>query len=262
MSRSAKPLLSLITIILSCSAAVGTAASGPWISYRLDADSPWAVQIDTAKGLIMCRHADHENDAFEIDYDGSSPDGQFPGVRPVVNGVSMSGLFFYNQAPFLSPPFYGDASAATIETEGDVLYITLEGDDYRDLNLAAGDDPLTMQVAVTYQDDGIHIDLWGLYYILPSAADTQIAMVSDGQTIEEHITPEHEAGYVYYPDVTRVDVQDSVFGNFYFTTYCQWLQIQVHDVWELFEFDFDHAFKDYGQHDVLTKLVIPYAEQQ
>lgn len=259
MSRAVSLLVSALAICLLSAVAV-QAAPGPWVSYRLDPESPWTVEVDTVKGLIMCRHAEHENDGFEVDYDGSAPDGRFPGVRPIVNGVSMSGLFFYNQAPFLSPPFYGDASACSVETDGDTLHVGLEGDDFRDLNLAAGDEPLRMQVAVTYREDGIHIDLYGLYYILPSSADTQFTMISDGEAIEKHITPDSEVGYTYYPEVTRVDVSDSVFGDFYFKTYCQWFQVQVHDVWELFEFDFDHAFKDYGQREVLTRLVLPYPD--
>lgn len=261
MSRSLKLLFYLIVIIAGASASAW-AEGGPWVSYRLDPDSPWSVEIDAAKGLITCWHAEHADDLFEVDYDDTAADGQFPGIRPVVNGVSMSGLFFYAQAGFLSPSFYGNASAASVETDGDVLHVLLEGDDYRDLNPAAGDDPLSMSVAITYKDDGIHMDLWGLYYILPSAADTTYTMVTEGQPLDGHVTPDSEIGYTYYPNVTRVDVQDSLFGNFYFTTFCRWLQIQVHDVWELFEFDFDHSFKDYGQHDVLTKLVIPYAQTE
>jgi hypothetical protein len=244
-----------------------------WVAYRLHPDSTWVIDVNVAAGTVRCQHADHPDDAFEVDYDGNAHDGSYPGIFPVINGVSLSGQFFYGQGPFISPPFTQDASSLTVETDYfqpefsspvDILRIRLEGPDYRELNQAAGDAPLFTEAAIYYESDGLHIDLYGLYYLMPSIADTRVVMTSAGKTIEHHVTPATERTLEYYPDVTHVAVSDSVFGDFYFDTYCQWLQIDIKEqgsppgaAFELFEFDFDHTFKDRGQREVLTQIVFP-----
>jgi hypothetical protein len=248
-------------VTVFCLAAAAQAAVSPWISYRVDAESPWVVDVNVASGTVLCTHAEHAADAFEIDYDDAADDGCWGGIMPILDGKPMSGLFMGNEAPLLCPAFVLYPDSVSIETDGDVLHIRHEGSSFRSLlNPAGGDEPVFMETAVRYGDDGVHIDLYGLYYILPTVEDTAITMISDGQTIQKQLTADSPAAIEYYPDVTRVEVSDALFGDFYFDTFCMWLQIQVHanDNTGLFEFDFDHTFKDRGQRAVLTKMVIPY----
>ena len=236
------------------------------------------MEVSVSTGTILCRHTDHPQDLFEIDYDDTASDGRYPGIYPTVNGVTMSGLFFYGDSGLVTPPFTSNATAARVESDlfeiafsspQDVLRVRLEGESYRQLNQAAGQEPLFTEAAIYYQSNELHISINGLYYILPTLTDTQITMVTNDETLQKQITPETPAAIEYYPAVTRVDVEDAVFGSFYFKTYCDRLQIQVQDPskfpgggFDVFEFDFDHSYKDRGQRSVLTELVIPLQTAQ
>ena len=274
-----KKLVHLFVALMSFGTVTAQAAQGTAVAYRVDSASKWSIQVNVATGTIVCQHADHPSDLFEVDYDDTATDGRYPGIYPTVGGVAMAGRFFYGDSALVTTPFTCTASSAKVESQvsqpefgspTDILRVRLEGTSYRDLNQAAGDEPLFTEAAIYYSGGNLKIDLYGLYYLLPSLADTRISMTNaSGEVVDKQITTETAAAIEYYPEVTHVEVTDSLFGAFKFDTYCERLQIQVQNpksypgaAFDVFEFDFDHAFKDRGQRAVLTKLTIPLVTAQ
>ena len=64
----------------------------------------------------------------------------------------------------------------------------------------------------------------------------------------------------YFDKVTRVEIDDILFGRLELDTFVERLQIQVNRQAGvpigLLELDFDHSFKDRGQRRVMTRLSI------
>lgn len=245
----------------------------PAISFQKDPASDWEFDIDMEGYAISFHHPDYPSYTFEIDCDGTSDDKHYMGITPVINDVRMESGFFWNTAPFLYPVLdptqhtiekisIRSENAQDVENKGDFLKVRFEGGSYRLLRPVGGNEPLFMEAAFYFGEKGLYIFVNGLYYILPTMNDTTVSFISRGQEIIREVTPESEATLAYFDDVTEIKLDDGAFGKINIMTYINRLQYQVHQNSGTtgFELDLDHSFKDRGQKEIMSKILIEYAE--
>jgi len=159
--------------------------------------------------------------------------------------------------------------------------VRFEGGSYQILDPAGPDEPLFMEAIFRRQDQQLVVNLYGLYYLLPSQAGTRLEIAAGGEIRTRSVEPGGEAGtsrvldgsivirevrdeesrhLEYFDRVTLVKIDDSRFGRMELETYVERLQVQVNRqpgiTMELFELDFDHTFKDRGQRRVMSRLSI------
>jgi hypothetical protein len=265
---------------------VGVLAAPPEV--EIDAfqgtDSSWALEHDTEAHRILARLDDGAEVALEIDYDGPVDDAHLVGITLILAGLRLEGAFWGSTAPLIYPQL--DPEEHQIErlhahAEAGTLRVRFEGGTYRILDQAGPDEPLFMEAIFRRQGERLVVNLYGLYYLLPSQAGTRLDITAGGEIRTRSVEPSGEEGtslvfggspailtvsddesrhLEYFDRVTRVEIDDSRFGRMELETYVERLQLQVNRqpgvAIELFELDFDHTFKDRGQRRVMSRLSI------
>jgi len=271
---------------LLCMWWVGALAAPPEVevdSFQ-GTDSTWTLEHDTEAHQILARLDDGAEIALEIDYDGPVGDAHLVGITPILAGQRLEGAFWGSTAPLIYPqldPEEHRIESLDVHAEGGVLRVRFEGGTYRILDRAGPDEPLFMEAFFRRQGCQLVVNLYGLYYLLPSQAGTRLALTAAGERSARTVKPgddvatslvldgsdailtvsDHESRHLEYFDrVTRVEIDDSRFGHMELVTFVERLQLQVNRqpgvAMELFELDFDHTFKDRGQRRVMSRLSI------
>lgn len=246
------------------------------------ADSPWTLEHDTEAHRILARLDGGAEVALEIDYDGPEDDGHLVGITPIVAGRRLEGAFWDSTAPLIYPqldPEEHRMERLEVGASGDTLRVRFEGGTYRILDSQGPDEPLFMEAIFRRMGEQLVVNLYGLYYLLPSQACTRLELtgagkrmtrtvelggeeegtrVFDGSAVITSIRDAESRHLEYFDRVSRVDIDDSRFGRMELETYVDRLQLQVNRppgvAMELFELDFDHTFKDRGQRRVMSRL--------
>jgi hypothetical protein len=247
-------------------------------------DSPWALEHDVEAHRILARLDGGAEVALEIDYDGPEDDGHLVGVTLVLAGRRLEGAFWGSTAPLIYPqldPEEHQIERLSIHSEGAALWVRFEGGSYQILDPAGPDEPLMMEASFRRQGQQLVVNLYGLYYLLPSLGGTRLELSVAGDRLTRTVDPGDEDGtslvldgsqviatvsnaesrhLEYFDRVTRVEIDDARFGQMALETSVERLQLQVSrqpgvDM-ELFELDFDHTFKDRGQRRVMSRLSI------
>lgn len=247
-------------------------------------DSAWTLGHEVEAGRVLARLDDGTEVALEIDYDGPEDDGHLVGITPILAGRRLEGAFWGSTAALIYPqldPEEHQIERLNIHAEGAALWVRFEGGSYRILDPSGPADPLFMEASFHRKDQRLVVNLYGLYYLLPSLGGTRLELSVAGDRLTRTVDPGDEDGssrvlegsqviatvngaasrhLEYFERVTRVEIDDARFGRMELDTYVERLQIQVSrqpDVpMELFELDFDHTFKDRGQRRVMSRLSI------
>ena len=248
------------------------------------ADSAWTLDREPAAHRIVARMDDEAGVTLEIDYDGPADDGTLVGITPTLGDRRLEGAFWGSTAPLIYPqldPEEHQIERLDIRAEGAALWVRFVGGSYQILDPAGPAAPLFMEAIFRRQDDRLVVNLYGLYYLLPSLAGTRLELVVAGERMTRTVEPSEQEGTTlvlddsqvigtvsgaesrhleYFDQVTRVEIDDSRFGQMALETYVERLQLQVSrqpgvDM-DLFELDFDHTFKDRGQRRVMSRLTI------
>ena len=247
-------------------------------------DSAWNLEHDVEAQRVLARLDDGTEVVLEIDYGGPEDDRHLVGITPILAGKRFEGAFWGSTAPLLYPqldPEEHQIERLDIRAEGAALWVRFVGGSYQILDPAGPAEPLFMEAIFRRQDDRLVVNLYGLYYLLPSLASTRIELVVAGERLTRTVEPGEQEGtslvfdgsqviatvsgaesrhLEYFDHVTRVEIDDSRFGRMILETYVERLQLQVSRqpgvAMELFELDFDHTFKDRGQRRVMSRLSI------
>ena len=266
---------------------VATAQSAPQrveVAYSRDPDSVWTLELDPEAHRLVAQLDAGAEVALEIDYDGPTDDDHLVGITPILGGKRLEGEFWGSTAPLVYPqldPEEHQIERLDVHAEGDVLRVRFEGGTYQILDPAGPEEPLFMEAVFRRQGQRLVVNLYGLYYLLPSQAGTRLDLTAAGELLTRTVEPGGEEGaslvldgsqvvvtvsdpesrhLEYFDRVTRVEIDDSRFGQMDLETYVERLQVQVNRqpgvAIELFELDFDHTFKDRGQRRVMSRLSI------
>ena len=247
-------------------------------------DSAWTLEHEAEAHRVLVRLDDGTAVALEIDYDGPEDDRHLVGITPILAGQRFEGAFWGSTAPLIYPqldPEEHQIERLNIHAEGAVLWVRFEGGSYQILDPAGPEEPLFMEAIFRRQDQHLVVNLYGLYYLLPSLGGTRLELSVAGDRLTRTIEPDDEEGtslvldgsqviatvskpesrhLEYFDRVTQVDIDDPRFGRMNLVTFVERLQLQVSRqpgvAMELFELDFDHTFKDRGQRRVMSRLSI------
>ena len=111
-------------------------------------------------------------------------------------------------------------------------------------------------------DGGLTLESHGLYYVLPPMDGCSVEFFDEASTSlgTEQIDPGTSPFLRYYEDVRTVSLSSPSLGTVSLETDAAVVQIQVPSYADTsrFELDFDHSFKDFGQTDVMTRLVLGF----
>ena len=248
------------------------------------AGSSWTLEHDAESHRILARLGDGSEVALEIDYDGPEHDEHLVGITPILGGQRLEGAFWGSTAPLIYPqldPTEHQIERLVVHIEGGALKVGFEGGSYRILDPAGPAAPLFMEAIFRRRGDRLVVDLYGLYYLLPSQAGTRLDLAAAGEHSSRTVEPGSDEGATrvrsgssvilevrdeksrhleYFDGVTRVEINDQRFGRMELDTWVDRLQVQVNRepgvAIELFELDFDHTFKDRGQRRVMSRLSI------
>ena len=248
------------------------------------ADSSWTLEHEAEAHRILARLTDGAEVALEIDYDGPADDDHLVGITAILGGRRLEGAFWGSTAPLIYPqldPEEHQIERLDVHAAGEVLRVRFEGGTYQILDPAGPEEPLFTEAIFRRQGQRLVVNLYGLYYLLPSQAGTRLdltaagelltrtvepggeegaSLVLDGSTVVATVSDQESLHLEYFDRVTRVEIDDSRFGRMELETYVERLQLQVNRqpgvAIELFELDFDHTFKDHGQRRVMSRLSI------
>jgi len=197
--------------------------------------------------------------SVEIDCDDVAGDDHYFGITPVINGRRLDGPLWDSHFGLITPDFDAGAIQCTgVENVEDRLIVKFEAGSYVNLDGAGPDLPVPLD-AEFYVDEDLHLvaELSGIYYMLPTTANTTVNLTYNGTTdTQTQVVSNPSTNYTLnFDGATFIDVSDSVFGHFTIETGIDRLQFQVRTVDPRFEFDLDHSFKDLGQEVVESRIV-------
>ena len=272
--------------------AVGAVARGAEpveITLVSQAGSPWTLDVSAETSTVVARHAERPDLALEIDCDDEADDERLSGIAPVLGEERLEGEFWGRKAPFFYPilvPGEHALERVRIEPGGESLRVRFEGGSYALLQPAAGPDPLWAEMVFALEGDDLIVHLAGLYYLLPSQEGTRLRITStEGESVRRVDRPAADEPTVvrdavaelgrldpaggqhleYFEEVERVELENPRFGDMELVAWIERLQIQVDRSpgadSDLFELDFDHAFKDRGQRSILARLRMSLGEE-
>lgn len=224
------------------------AAPSPRLTISSTAASPWSLAADARSGKITARSSAYPGFAVHLDCDDHRRDGHYEGITLEIAGRRLEGRFHGAVVSFLSVDHdAGPVTACAAAALDNELRIRFDNGSLRNLHPAGSDEPVFLEAVFRVDKDRfLTIHLNGLYYLFANL---------EGTTVQLPVAPlksftrRSAKSLDYFERVTEFEVADPVFGAYRFQGLVERLQIQVHaspDT-DLFEFDFDHAFKDRGQ---------------
>jgi len=225
-----------------------------------DPSSRFQLNLDTRRRVIEVTVADQSNVLFEIDYRDRASDIHRIGVTPVLLGHRLEGNFHRVQGeltfPLVTPTFdAGRVTYTTVSNLDDNLLIRFDGGPYANLIAGREEDGATyLEVEIKVTERRVRMDLAGLYYVRP-AVGAEMFFTTDSATSALTVDVETPRLLKYIESPTRVDITDPAYGNYVMRTDVSRLQVQWDGVGTAFELDFDHAYKDRGQANVLSRLL-------
>jgi hypothetical protein len=196
----------------------------------------------------------------EVDCDDATADGREFGIAPVIADkrfeIAMYGGPLF---PLFAPDFdAGEARCVSVESDETRLLVRLEAGSYQTLDPAAADQPVPVDAAFSIEAGHLVASVSGLYYSMLTRANTELEITAGGEVVVRTIMTGTPAFTEYFDDVTRIIVDDSIYGPLTIETAIPRLQIQLYDDGsEGFELDVDHSFKELGQMSVMSTITFP-----
>ena len=220
--------------------------------------TPWKVVLDLETGSLHATHKRYPALAFDIDADGPEDDHHYEGITPIINSRRLEGRLYNHTVSFLSPDHdAGRTLRVHVEALDLHLRVRFEGGSYRELNPAGPDESVFFEAVFWFdQSHRLQASLNGLYYLFPSSTDARAFLYMRSGHATRQFNSSTPKGYEYFEEVTRVDVEDPLFGAFRLDGLVQRMQLHAHGSANagVFEIDMDHSYKDRGQRQVLTRL--------
>ncbi len=228
-------------------------AAAPQVRMTISStpDSPWSIEADARRNKALVRHGSQPALVLDIDCDDHRRDNRYEGITLVLGSRRLEGRYHGSTVSFLSPDHDAGpvAHCAVTAIDGE-LRVRFDNGSYRRLHPAGPDTPVFFELAAQMDKERrLTLYLNGLYYLFQNRTGTVVRIPGQG---ERRIDGTSKKSIEYFEHVTGFEVEDSVFGAYSFSGLVERLQIQVVEAKEtdLFELDFDHAYKDRGQMSV------------
>lgn len=221
----------------------------------------WNVQ--DRNGDVVAVHAGGRV-TLVIDPSSSSTDSRYAGVYVEVDGQERHAGNYngYHVSTFVPDRPYIDQESVEVVAEQERLTIEmLEGSlsEIPDSQFTS-DEPFRWASQWTIDAEGLAVEAHGLYYLLPPMDGCALDAFDESGTLlgSEEIVADTPPFLRYYESVSKISLTSPSLGAVSIETDAAVLQVQVPSYPDTsrFELDFDHSFKDHGQTDVMTRLVL------
>jgi len=221
----------------------------------------WNVQ--DRNGDVVAVHADGRV-TLVIDPSAASTDGRYAGVYLEVDGQEQHAGKYngYHVSTFVPDRPYIDQESVEVVAEQNRLSIEmLEGSltEIPDTQFTS-DEPFRWSSQWTVDGEGVAVEAHGLYYLLPPMDGCALSAFDEAGTLlgSEEIVADTQPFLRYYEGVRTISLESPSLGVVSIATDAAVLQVQVptYPDTSRFELDFDHSYKDHGQQDVMTRLVL------
>lgn len=253
-------LASFATLVVASLLLVLAAPAGPppWVAATASAE--WSLTVDAVGRRVVLESGPY---GILVDGDGLEDDGMYAGVYLSVGNRSFDGLYVGWPAPLLVPqrPWVAQ-SRITVTAEEDVVEVSFEdhGPPPR-----LGEEPYPLQPPFRMEVEirlgqPLVVHLRGLYSLLPLGHPT-LSLEHDDGTAETYSVPASEATRTTYRDLRSVRFMDAQGSQFWVETDAILVQIESLGSGDdpdrsVFEIDFDHSAKEFGQLSVATTVTL------
>jgi hypothetical protein len=203
-----------------------------------------------------------------IDCTDASADGGWAGLYFARDGRQYEGLYGGARTAFFIPDIGLTQDRLVVRSADSLLFVRMEGQAYSDIatsgKVVVDREPIAFNTAILSEPGSLDIDAEGMYYImLPRKATSLRISYMNGTMVDSlFITPATRRLLRYYDSTVGVRAHPEGFGDWTLTSDVRRLQVDVPDSSQgqetLFELDFDHAYKDFGQFGVHTTIHIDY----
>lgn len=155
-----------------------------------------------------------------------------------------------------------DQDVATVTAQGNTIDIEMLEGSLSEMTDAQfeSDEPFRWSTRWELDEQGLHFEGHGLYYLLPPMDGCVVEMFDEqgGSLGSRTIQADTQPFQAYYDQVRSISLSSPTLGPVVVETDAAVLQVEVpsYPGTNRFELDFDHAFKDQGQLDVMTRLVL------
>jgi hypothetical protein len=218
-------------------------------------ESPWSLETDPKQGKIVARLSTLRSLALYIDCDDHRRDKHYEGITIQMGGRRLEGLFHGSTVSFLSVDHdAGPVHSCAVSALDGELRVRFENGSYRNLHPAGPDLPVFFETVFRVDKERrLTVYLNGLYYLFGHLDGTAVTLPG---VAPKRFTRQSAKTIEYFERVVGFEVADPHFGSYSFQGLVERLQFQVHASpnTDLFEFDFDHAYKDRGQHAIPATL--------
>ena len=123
-------------------------------------------------------------------------------------------------------------------------------------------EPFRWESSWSLAPGGLRLASRGLYYLLPPKDCTVTLLDASGAQLGSlQLASDTSPFLTYFEGARTIRVVSAALGTLDLTTDAKIVQVEVPSYPEtgLFELDFDHSFKDRGQLDVQSEVVLPLA---
>jgi hypothetical protein len=221
----------------------------------------WNVQ--ERDGDVVAVHASGRV-TLVIDPSSSSTDGRYAGVYLEVDGQERHAGDYNGShvSTFVPDRPYIDQERVDVVADEERLAIEMVEGSLLEMSDAqfTSDEPFRWASQWTIENDGLAVEAHGLYYLLPPMDGCSVSAFDEAGTLlgSEEILASTPPFLRYYEGVRTISLTSPSLGAVSIDTDAAVLQVQVPSYPDTsrFELDFDHSFKDHGQTDVMTRLVV------
>lgn len=229
------------------------------ISVVKDGGSPWNLRRQGDDVLATLPAHD-----LAITVHGAPVAERFAGIGVVWRGKDFSTGYFGRESPLILPehPRKGQ-ERLTVRAAGDALHVRMEEGRVNDLKEEGGafssPGPLVLDARLRPVGPNLEVRLEGFYYIILPLEGTKLLAAAGPQS---ELRVEELASHTYLSTPRELRVVRDGRAEAILETNVLKLQVEVRDRKgyagrpQGFELDFDHAFKDLGQLEIESTLLL------
>ncbi len=201
-----------------------------------------------------------------LDWTSVESDGACAGIYIKTGSVPFEGLYGFGRAACFIPDIALTQDYLSISSTDSAVRIIMKGLAYKDIKETGVDSldklPITMSAMIQPTAKGFVISLQGMYYILLPKDQAALKFVFGQPTKLDSAYVEQTSPRLikYFDDTRSVEVSNKNLGRWSILTDASRLQLDIPEPswtsFTMFELDFDHSYKDFGQMSVSTVVTV------
>lgn len=265
LSHKQNVILSMTSLFLftsSCSDILSTIESHDLteVNIAIKPGSKWKLSRDVGNVIATFESLPL---SVLIDYTDETTDNRYAGLFITERNLELSGFYGFAKTAFFIPDQAVTQDTITIDVADSSFRVIMKQGNYgqiKETGIAKVDlKPITFDFLIEKNGGTIDLSLFGMYYFMLPKDGTQLIIYSQPDQIDTlNITLQTARMIRYFDNVDSLTATNKTYGLFKVVTDAKRLQVDVPDVSLrndiLFELDFDHSYKDFGQIEVLSKV--------